>query len=312
MRQPTPGPSARATAVVISTDPGIDDAVTLALAARSPEVEVVAVITTHGNAALAETTRNARAALALAGRPDLPVHAGSAWPLSRPPATGAAMHGPTGVGYAAVPPASPVTPDPGALLRILGAVTAPVTLLTLGPLTDLAYALDADAALVTRAVRRHIAMLGAFAERGAPDRFADFNAWADPEAAHRVLAAGLPTELVPLDVTRRMALPESEVVRLAASPDGLTRWLAAALRFSVEAHRAARGPEGCAVNDVLILGEALAPGVLEFEERRIAVDLDDGERRGHTREAADGVLIPVATRVDVARIRSLLERVLHA
>lgn len=284
----------------------------LALAARSPELRVVAVIAGHGNAALAETTRNARTVLALAGRPDIPVHAGSERPLSRSPVTAAAMHGSTGMGHAAVPPATVVTSDPSALIRILRAVTAPVTLLTLGPLTDLAHALDEDAAVVARAVVRHIAVLGAFGERGAPDRLADFNAWADPEAALRVLQAGVRTELIPLDVTRRMTLKAMDVVRLAASPDGLTRWLAGALQYSVEAHRALRGLDGCVVNDVLALGDLLEPGLLAFEERRIVLDLDEGERRGHTREAADGTMVRVATDVDVAGMRRLLGRVLTA
>ena len=297
--------------LVIDTDPGIDDAVTLALAARSPAVEVVAVTTTYGNAALRATTRNARTVLALAGRADVPVHPGSDRPLARRPVTGAAMHGRSGVGYAAVTPAPAVTSDPEVLLRMLSSVTAPLTLLTLGPLTNLARALDRAPATVRSAVARHIAMLGAFAERGAADRLADFNAWADPEAAHQVLLAGLPTALVPLDVTRRMTLQADSVIRLATSPDEVTRWLAGALRFSVEAHRAARGFDGCVVNDVLILGEVLAPGLLRFEERRIVVDLDERERRGHTREAADGVPVRVATAVDVARMRSLLERVLQ-
>ena len=311
MSQPTPGPPTRPTALVIDTDPGIDDAVTLALAARSPELEIVAVTTTYGNAPLAHTTRNARAVLAHAGRPDIPVHPGSARPLSRPPVTGAAMHGPSGIGYAAVTSLSPVTPDPSMLFHILSARTAPVTLLTLGPLTNLAHALDQDAAAVARTVRRHIAMLGAFAERGASDRLADFNAWADPEAARRVLRAGLPTELIPLDVTRRMTFQANDVIRMAASPDPVTRWLAGALQFSVEAHRAARGFNGCVVNDVLTLGEVLAPGLLRFEERRMVVDLDEGERRGHTRERENGVLVRVATDVDVPRMRTLLARVLH-
>ncbi len=296
--------------LVIDTDPGIDDAVTLALAARSPEVEVVAVTTTFGNAALQETTRNARAILALAGRPDIPVHPGSDRPLARRPATGAAMHGPSGVGYAVVTPAPAVPPDPVALLRVLRSMDAPVTLLTLGPVTNLAHALDRDAAAVRRAVARHIAMLGALVERGAPDRFADFNAWADPEAARQVLLARLPTVLVPLDLTRRMALRAEQVARLAASADALTRWLAAALEFSVEAHRAVRGVDGCTVNDVLTLGEVLAPGLLTLAERRIVLDLDDGERRGHTRERENGVPVQVATDVDVKRMRALLARVL--
>lgn len=297
--------------LVIDTDPGIDDAVALALAARSPEVEIVAVTTTYGNAGLPETTRNARAVLALAGRPEVPVHPGAGRPWSRPLATGAAMHGRSGVGYAAVAPAPDVAPNRDALARILHSATAPVTLLTMGPLTNLAHALDQDRGAVRRAVTRHIAMFGAFDERGAHDRLADFNAWADPEAADLVLQAGLATALVPLDVTRRFTLRQDEVVRLAAAVDEVTRWLARALEFYVEAHRAARGVQGCVLNDVVTVGEVLSPGILRFAERRIGLDLDEGERRGHTREREDGVLIPVAVDVDVQRMRTLLQRVIH-
>lgn len=295
--------------LIIDTDPGIDDAVTLALAARSPEVELVAVTTTYGNAGLRETTRNARTVFALAGRGDVPLHAGSERPLKGGLRTGTVMHGPSGIGYAAVTAAPAVTPDPLALLRVLDSADAPVTLLTLGPLTNLAHALTRDAALVRRRVTRHLAMLGALAEPGAVDRLADFNAWADPEAARQVLQAGLPTALVPLDVTRRVTLPAEDVAHLAASTGALTRWLGAALRYSVEAHRATRGVDGCAVNDVVALGEILAPGALSFAERRIVLDLDDGERRGHTREAADGFPVRVAIGADVVRMKSLLERV---
>ena len=298
--------------LVIDTDPGIDDAVTLALAARSPEVQIKAVTTTYGNAAIRETTRNARAVLSLAGRGDIAVHAGSEHPLTRPLDTGITMHGPSGIGYASVLAAPPVGADPLALLRALGAADAPVTMVTLGPLTNLAHALAQDEALVRRSVHRHVAMLGAFAERGASDRLADFNAWADPEAARQVLAAGLPTALVPLDMTRRVTLRAEYVARLASSADPLTGWLAAALAYSVEAHRAVRGLDRCTLNDVLPLGDVLAPGLLSYTERRILVDLDEGERRGHTREAADGVPVRVAIGVDVLRMKSLLERVFRA
>lgn len=305
----TAGPPAQRTALVIDTDPGIDDVVCLALAARSPEVQVVAVTTTYGNATLSHATRNATTVLGLVGRPDIPVRPGADRPLARPLATGTAMHGPSGVGYAPVAAAPPVAPNPAALLDVLVSAAQPVTLLTLGPLTNLAHAFDRDAPAVRRAVRRHIAMLGAFAQRGAPERLADFNAWADPEAADSVLSAGLPTTLVPLDVTRRFTLGADHVAAWAAAADPLTRWLGAALRYYVEAHRAARGLDGCVLHDVLTLGEVLAPGLLSLAHRRIGVDLDADERRGHTRERENGVRVQVATGVDVARLRSLLGRV---
>jgi len=118
--------------VIIDTDPGIDDVVALALAARSPEIQLVAVTTSYGNAPLRLTTRNARLALRLAGRPDIPVLPGADRPLARPLATAPEIHGPSGVGNAPVDAAAPAPPAPQrhALLVALAAVPAPVTLVT--------------------------------------------------------------------------------------------------------------------------------------------------------------------------------------
>lgn len=298
------------TTVVIDTDPGIDDAVALALAARSPELRVAAVTTTYGNAPLPATTRNARTVLDLAGRPDIPVWPGAARPLGRKPAYGATLHGPSGIGYAPVGPPAATSPDPAALLEALRAASGPSVLLTLGPLTNLALALERDQDAVRRAVTRHLAMLGNFGPAASPDRVADFNAWADPEAAQRVLSARLPTHLVPLDVTRQMVLSPDRVLALCRHGDKLSRWLGLALQFSVEANQRVRGVAGCTLHDSVVMGEILSPGILRFRERAVALDLDEGARRGHTRERPDGRPIPVAISVDLERMRALLQRLL--
>ncbi len=300
------------TTVVIDTDPGTDDAVALALAARSPELRVAAVTTTYGNAPLPATTRNARTVLDLAGRPDIPVRPGAAWPLGRKPAYGTPLHGPSGIGYAPVGPPPAVSPDPAALLEALRAASGPCVLVTLGPLTNLALALERDQDAVRRAVTRHLAMLGNFGPAASPDRVADFNAWADPEAAQRVLSAGLPTHLVPLDVTRQVVLSPAQVQALRRQGDALSRWLALALQFSVEAHRHVRGIAGCMLHDSVVMGEILSPGILRFRQRAVALDLDEGAHRGHTRERRDGRPIPVAVSVDLERLRALLQRLLPA
>lgn len=295
--------------VVIDTDPGIDDVVALALAARSPELEVAAVTTTYGNATLDATTRNARVVLELAGRADITVRPGADRPLMREPVTAPETHGPSGVGYAPVPEARPVVADPTVLLDVLAAIDEPVTLVTLGPLTNLAHALEADAQMVRFRVSGHLGMFGNIHERGNTNRWADFNAWSDPEAARAVLRAGLPTVMVGLDVTRRMTVAGTEVARLADSADPLTAWLARALQFYVEFHCAQERLQGCVVNDVLPLGELLSPGLLTLAQLRLDVDLDDGEHRGHTVESPEGAITRVAVQVDIPPMRKLLERV---
>jgi inosine-uridine nucleoside N-ribohydrolase len=297
--------------VVIDTDAGIDDAVALALAARSPELTILAATTSYGNAPVALSTRNTKAILRLLERPDVPVLAGADRPLVRPLVTAPETHGASGVGYAPVadPADADSRGDPLALFEALRSAASPVVLVTLGPLTNLALALERDGDLVRQRVARHLGMFGNIAERGNTNRWADFNAWCDPEAADRVLRAGLGTEMVGLDVTRRITLTSAEVSGLAASRDPVVRWLERALAFYVEFHRSQERLDGCVVNDVLPIGEIIAPGLLEWRLLSLGVALDDGEHRGHTRERHDGAPTRVALGVDALRMRGLLRRV---
>jgi inosine-uridine nucleoside N-ribohydrolase len=295
--------------IVVDADPGIDDVVALALALRSPELDVVGITTSYGNATLDLTTRNARHLLELFGRADVPVVPGAARPLSRPLVTAPETHGASGVGYAPVPPPTAVASSPVALIDVLRPTAAPVVLITLGPLTNLALALEADAPFVRSRVARHLGMFGSIRERGNTNRWADFNAWCDPEAVHHVLGAGLGTVMVGLDVTRRMTFSAAEVAGFATSPDASVRWLGQALRFYVEFHRSQERLDGCVVNDVLPVGEVIAPGLLTLAQLPVGVDLDEGEHRGHTVQAVNGMPTGVALEVDIPRMRELLVRV---
>ena len=249
--------------------------------------------TTYGNAPLALTTRNARIALLLAGRPDIPVLPGADRPRSRPLATAPETHGKSGIGYASVVPAVPLVPAPHrtVLLDLLDAVPPPVTLVTIGPLTNLAAALEADAPFVLSRVGYHVGMFGTIHERGNANRWADFNAWCDPEAADMVVRSEMPVHMVGLDVTRQMTVTAAEVSALGRSPQELARWLGAALQFYVEFHRS-----------------LVAPGMLGFESKDIRIDLDEAEHRGHTREGGPSPR-QVAMSVDTHTMRHLLSRV---
>lgn len=308
------GPPGSVQRVVIDTDPGIDDVVTLVLAARSPEIEIRAVTTVYGNAPLALTTRNARHVLALCGRSDVPVHPGADRPLDRALVTAPETHGENGVGYAAVPDqaageATPVMPNPTVLLDVLQTQPEPITLVTLGPLTNLAHALRTDRSAVHTTVRRHVGMFGNLHERGNTNRWADFNAWCDPEAVVEVFRNGPRCEMVGLDVTRRMIMTRGEVARLASSPDPVVRWLVEALRFYVDFHRDEERLDGCVINDVLTVGELLHPDLLDFHTRRLKIVTRGDEERGRTVESAEGDQVRVALDIDVATMHRLLDRV---
>lgn len=271
----------------------------------------MALVTSYGNATLERTTRNARELLVRMGHPTVPLLPGARRPLVRPLVTAPEAHGASGVGYAAVPDAVPVRPDSLALLRALDLSPDPVVLVTLGPLTNLAAALDADAGLVRSHIRHHLGMFGSLHERGNTTRWADFNAWCDPEATERVLRAGLDTVMVGLDVTRRMTLSGTAVREIRSSGDPLARWLGDALQHYVEFHRARDRLDGCIVNDALPIGGAIEPGLLTLAEHRLAVDLGEDEFRGRTVEAVHGQPVRVAVGVNLLRIRALLARVLE-
>jgi len=293
--------------LVIDTDPGIDDTLALYLALNSPELDVRGISVSYGNTTVENAYRNVVEILRQGGkRARLAV--GARRPIARSLRTARETHGATGLGYAAVPPAGVILDFVRPLERLLAEQEDRVTLVTLGPLTSLALALRREPELVRAKVARHIAMVGNLKAKGNTTKFAEFNAWCDPEALATVLAAELPTEMVGLDVTRQVVLSAADVSRLGASEAPRARWLFEALRFYVEFHRDHEGLEGCVVNDVLPIAALLEPTVLTFQPVRIAIDLNEDDRRGRTREAKDGVAALFAREVQVDAVRSLLSK----
>ncbi|MFQ5549754.1 MAG: nucleoside hydrolase, partial [Gemmatimonadales bacterium] len=298
--------------IIIDTDPGIDDLVALALAARSPELSIVAVTATYGNATLAQTTHNTRELLRRVGKPLIPVLPGSDRPLDRDLVTAPEIHGPRGVGFAPVKLADPVTSNPAALADLLRTTSEPVTLVTLGPLTNLAHAVLIDRTTVRSKITRHVGMFGTIAVRARAGRMADFNSWCDPEAVSIVLDAEIPTLMVGLEASNRMLISGEEVRGLGSSTDDLTNWLAQALQFYVEVHRKRDGIDGCRLPDVLPLGELIHSGLLDCDTRCLEVVSEDGEQRGRTVATDTGVAVAVAMDADTDTMKALLARVFDA
>ncbi len=296
--------------VVIDTDPGIDDALALLLALASPELDVRGITVTYGSTVVEHAHRNAIALLRLAQK-RLPVGVSARSPLRRPLAVGRDAHGESGLGHAAVSAAGSVLDYVRPLERVLADCAEPVVLVTLGPLTGLALALRREPGLVKAKVKRHIAMAGAVTTVGNITSYSEFNAWCDPEALSHVLAAKLPTELVGLDTTREMVLTGADVAHLGETDDPKARWLFDALRFYVAFHKEYAGLDGCIVHDVLPIAALIDPSVLSFRPMRLTVGLNDGDNRGRTSEAADGLHALVAEHPDARRVRTMLiERVL--
>jgi pyrimidine-specific ribonucleoside hydrolase len=272
------------TPLVIDTDPGIDDALALLLALASPEVDLRLVTTVHGNVDLAQTTDNALRVLHLAGRSDVPVAVGARTSLVVPQRERAGhVHGAAGLG-GVVLPLSPAVVDPRpavvALAELLLASEEPVTVAAIGPLTNIALLVAVYPEAAAR-IGRLVVMGGSATRGGNVTAAAEFNVWADPEAAAVVFGAGLPTVMVGLDVTLPTVLTEAGIARFAAAgPVGAQA--AAILRQYLDHARSTYGTDGVVVHDALALTEAIAPGTLRTVPRDVVVDTGHGAGRGQT------------------------------
>ena len=190
--------------VLLDCDPGHDDAIALLLALGSPELELLGVTTTYGNQTLDKTTANALRVLELAGREDVPVAAGAAEPLMRELAVAAHVHGESGLDGPSLPPPSGAARSDDAVGFMQERVEEsdrPVVLVATGPLTNVARYLELHGG---DGLERIVVMGGSIAE-GNITPAAEFNIWADPEAAQRVFQSGLDVTMIGLDVTHRGA-----------------------------------------------------------------------------------------------------------
>ncbi|HJU67811.1 MAG TPA: nucleoside hydrolase [Gemmatimonadaceae bacterium] len=294
-------------AVLIDTDPGIDDAVALALAARLPELDVVGITTCHGNTDVARATRNAREVARRVGI-TAPITAGAPTPLQRAAHPARETHGEEGLGYWVPEQAAPAEPNhaAAAIAEAAGA-THRLTLICLGPLTNLARAVaEYDVVSMLGPV---FIMGGTIGVRGTQTRWSEFNWWGDPEAVEVVLNAGLDIRLVPLDVTRRIVVPGDAVraLREAGESDDEPRFWADALGFYMDFHRGYEGLDGCVVNDPLAVALAADPSLATWRDMRIGVSVSDDERRGAiVLDDGAGAAARVATTVQAADVLALL------
>lgn len=255
--------------LVIDTDTASDDAVALLLATAAPEAVVEAVTVVAGNVPLPAAVRNALITLEFAGASDVPVYRGLDRPLLRPPETAEAVHGPGGMGGAVLAgPAKGCATEHAvdALLRLAGEHPGEFTLVTLGPLTNIAAALIRDRSLLT--MFAHCYLMA-----GSPDGFgnvtatAEFNVWADPEAAAIVLSAPGDRTLVGWNVSRRYAVMGSaDRQRLAALRTPQARFVSD-INVAVEHFaRTTIGLDGYDLPDPVTMAIALDPGIIRCAE----------------------------------------------
>lgn len=199
--------------LLLDCDPGLDDAVAILVAARY--ADLVGITTVAGNVGINRTTRNALAVAQIAGL-DVPVHRGAGKPLAGEPVDGSRIHGETGLGNAVLPDLdrSEASDDAVAYLCDTARSVDDLHLVAIGPLTNVALALRRDPHL-----RRHLAgltIMGGSASAGNITSVAEFNIWADPEAAATVFEKAAPVTMVGLDVTNKVVFGAEETARMRA------------------------------------------------------------------------------------------------
>jgi inosine-uridine nucleoside N-ribohydrolase len=270
------------TPILIDCDPGHDDAIALLLALGSPEVELVGVTTVAGNQTLEKTTANAIRVLEFVGRGDVSVAAGAARPLVREPFVASYVHGESGLDGPELPPprGRPVEQHAVDFLaeRVFGAAR-PVTLVPIGPLTNVALFIARHPDAAAR-LEQIVVMGGAIAE-GNVTPAAEFNIWADPEAAARVFESGLDVTMIGLDVTHKALMTHEHAERLRAM--GRTgRMVAELFDFFHRFHEEAYGFEGSPIHDAVAVAHVFRPDLVETRERHVAVETGSELCRGRT------------------------------
>ncbi len=268
------------TPIVLDCDPGHDDAIAILLALASPELELVAITTVAGNQTIEKTTANALRILELAGRADIPVYQGAAAPILRERDVAVHVHGETGLdGPDLPPPTGAPQPEHAVefLARIFRAAEKPV-LVPIGPLTNVGLLL----ATYPDARPERIVLMGGAIGEGNRTPAAEFNIWADPEAAQRVFAEGLDTTMVGLDVTHAAQIRDEHTERMRGA-GRVGRTVAELMDFYSRFHRL-RYPdlEGSPMHDPVCIAHLVDPTLMQVVPAQIEVDCTDGPSRGRT------------------------------
>jgi inosine-uridine nucleoside N-ribohydrolase len=271
-----------ATPILIDCDPGHDDAIALMLALASPELEVLGVTTVSGNTTLPNATANALKVLEFLGRTDVPVAAGAERPLLREQYVAKYVHGESGMEGPELPEPTAAASDEHAvdfLARGILGSSQPVTLVPVGPLTNVALLLARYPETAGR-LERIVLMGGAIAE-GNVTPAAEFNIWADPEAAARVFGSGVDVTMIGLDVTHKALVGESEAQRMR-SAGRVGTLVAELLEFYGRFHAKTYGFAGSPIHDAVAVAHVLRAGLVETKHVHVAIETQSELCRGRT------------------------------
>jgi inosine-uridine nucleoside N-ribohydrolase len=269
--------------VILDCDPGHDDAIALLLAAHHPALELLAVTTVAGNQSVDKTALNALKVCTLAGIRDIPVAQGMARPLLRAPHAASDIHGASGLD-------GPHLPEPAFALSPLHAVdllcdlllrsAGDIVLIPTGPLTNIAAAMRLQPAIISKI--KAISLMGGAVGLGNVTPAAEFNIWADPEAAAIVFASGCPITMVPLEVTHQALATDEILNRLRAIRRPVATTVADLLVFFAESYRQVFGFPSPPVHDPCAVAAVIDPTIVPTRAMYVTIETLGEHTRGRT------------------------------
>jgi inosine-uridine nucleoside N-ribohydrolase len=259
--------------IILDCDPGVDDAMAIFLALRSPELKVEAITPVSGNVPLSFTLPNALRLVEIANRPDVPVAAGASTPLVRHLVTASYVHGNNGLGGVEFPEPKlkPVAETAAELIRrVVRSSPGEITIVGIGPLTNVALALKSDPGLAAQI--KEIVVMGGSLSGGNITPAAEFNFYVDPEAARIVFDSGVPLTMVGLDVTQKVLLGETQLKVLEAAQTPVSQAAAKIMRATLERMRKGRDVTVVAMHDPLTVAHLIDPTILKLKDYYVQIE----------------------------------------
>jgi inosine-uridine nucleoside N-ribohydrolase len=269
--------------IIIDCDPGHDDAMAILLAHGNPEIELCAITTVAGNQTLEKTTLNARRVCSVANITDVPVAAGCDRPLLRPLVTAPETHGESGLDGARF--AEPTTPlaDVHAVDLIIDLVMGSpgeITLVPIGPLTNIAIALRKQPRLATAV--REVVLMGGAHTRGNATPAAEFNIFVDPEAAAIIFGAGWPITMIGLDLTHQALATPEVIERIGALGTPLAATTVELMHFFTSTYKALSGFGSPPIHDPCAVARIINPALVECVASHVTVETHGATTSGMT------------------------------
>jgi purine nucleosidase len=261
--------------VILDTDPGIDDALAFILLKAMPEIELQAITVTHGNTSVEKCTTNALKLVELLGMQDIPVAIGADQPLVKALSVAEETHGDTGLGHAILPPPVVTTVQDNAanlIIKIVNANPGEITILCIGPVTNLALALLKEPSL-RKKIKNVVSMAGAIHYPGNATPSSEYNVFCDPESFDILLRSGIDLTLVPLDVTYQCIFTKDHLARLKGARADIENFIDRSTAFYMEFHAEYQGIQGCAINDPLAAAILVTPELVSFRDYYVDIEL---------------------------------------